>query len=115
MTVSHYPALKWHPETGEAVLVIGPENDSNYLIDHHPADPDKGSPLVAEPAGFDRDRMLELLGTGGITYPKGAKLPVLRDLLTKGLQAALTGRGLDWQDDATAEALYAKISEAVEE
>lgn len=110
MTDPNYPAMKWHPETGEAKTFTSADEVPKGWLDTHPnnlpANPDAGSasvPARPDPLPMSRDAIKKALDDAGITYAKSAKDQTLYDLLVSELRAHLTSQGVAWGkgDDAT--------------
>lgn len=109
MADPNYPAMKWHPETGEAKTFTSADEVPEGWLDTHPsnlpATPDAGAasvPARPDPLPMSRDAIKKALDDAGITYAKNAKDQTLYDLLVSELRAHLTDQDIHWAetDDA---------------
>lgn len=107
---STYPAMRWHPETGEAITVNSVSEDNETYLSHHPADPDKVAAVTKADDAMPTERVKELLDQGGVSYPKNAKVETLRKTLRGALTAKLEDRGIGFATTDTLEDLFARVT-----
>lgn len=112
----NYPAMKWHPETGEAKTFVAPEDVPEGWLDIHPSNLPEPAPVAASkvvsPADsaalpMTREEMKAELSAGGIPFASNAKDATLYAALKKGVQEFLTGAGVAFPADADVPALIA--------
>lgn len=118
MTVKdpNYPAMKWHPVTGEYVICQNESEVPEGYLDTHPnnlpavkaADaPAASSALVVLP--MKKADIITALTEGGIQFDPKAKAIVLYEALLASLQAHLTEAEVEFPENATAPELLALV------
>lgn len=108
-TVSQkYPAYKWHPDGGDAILVNDASEDDPVYLDRHPSQYPEGLPTHPDKVldidddsteAMSRDDVLAALERGGIEYAKNYGNKRLRKLLRKTLLGVLEGSEKDFKGD----------------
>jgi|GEM_PF-4803772 len=99
-----YPALKWHPETGECSLFNDAAEVPDGYLDVHPNNLAKESEKAAT-LPMKRKAIIAALKSGSISFDPQADAATLYDLLLSGVKAALTEQELAFDaesDDAPA-------------
>lgn len=121
--------LLWNASTGEA-QVFDDEAQPEGFIDHHPNDPDKGTPAKApkknDPPSHQggnsgdndpdkakhaqlsmtKDQMISALKAGNIEFDPKAKAAELDELLHSKLREALTAAGKEIPEGTTTAGLW---------
>lgn len=119
----HYPAMKWHPVTGEYVVCQNESEVPEGYIDTHPNNlpPAKAEEAVkayaasVPAAGFPaklpmkKADIITALTEGGIAHDPAAKAIVLYDALLASLKAHLTEAEVEFPENATAPELLALV------
>ena len=108
----NYPALRWHPETGEAIEVNSVSEDNEIYLSHHPEDPDKVAAVIKADDAMPMGRVKALLDQGGVAYATNAKADTLRRALRGALTEQLDARGIGFSDSDTLEALFIRVMDA---
>lgn len=101
----NFPAMKWHPQTGEVKLCHKADDVPEGWIDTHPAN----LANVAQPAPvklpMKRKDIVAALSEGGITFDVKSPTYDLYALLVENLKAALTEAEIEFAADADANTL----------
>ncbi len=97
-----YPALKWHPDTGESRVFHNEGQVPKGWLNQHPdaIKPEKLDPATPLPVPMTRREIMDALHSGEISYDPKAKTSVLFDQLTVAVKQALTAADISF-DDAT--------------
>lgn len=111
-----YPAMKWHPETGEPTVFNAPGDVPAGYLDRHPNDP-AGKVEVKKPDApakvpalcLTRKEIRAELDAGGIAYEKDEPTAVLYDKLVAALKAHLEAAEVEFDEAADAKALLALV------
>jgi hypothetical protein len=106
-----YPALKWHPETGDCRLFHSEGQVPKGWLDQHPRNlaPEKLDPASPAALPMTRKEIVEALNSGGISYDPKAKASVLFDQLTVAVKEALTEANISFDDAADTKELLALL------
>lgn len=116
---AEYPAMKWHPETGEAKVFHKAEDVPDGYLDTHPsnlanvaaANQEASKKLnKAKTLPLSKDEIIAALVEGGIGYPKQASAKALYDLLTEKVKAALTEAGTSFDPEADTKTLLGLLT-----
>lgn len=107
-----FPAMKWHPETGESGIFNSASEVPEGWLDHHPnaKEPIKEKEVV-KPTGLPMTKaeIQDALKTGGISAPANASAKSLYDLLVTSLRDHLTEANVTFPETATAPELLALV------
>ena len=97
-----YPALKWHPETGDCRLFHNEASVLKGWLDQHPRNlkPENVDPAAPAPLPMTRKEIVDALNNGGISYDPKSKTTVLFDQLTVAVKEALTEADISFDDAA---------------
>lgn len=110
-----YPAMKWHPETGEATVYNSPHEVPEGHLDQHPASLEKTpalKPSAPSALPMTKAEIVTALKAGNIEYPATAGAKALYDLLDKTLREHLTANNVTIPDNANVPALLALVNPA---
>lgn len=94
-----YPAMKWHPVTGEYILANDASEVPAGYLDTHPNN--LPAVTVAPPARMDRKDIILCLQDGAIPYKANAPTKALYELLLLGLKAALSAAEIAFDQEST--------------
>lgn len=114
----HYPAYKWHPETGEQKLFTKAGDVPQGWLDTHPSnlsEDDKArladaakapeAQTKAAPLSLTRKEVVKALQDGGIQFDPAAKVDVLYAILTEAVKKFLTEAEVEFDPAADTKAL----------
>lgn len=109
-----YPAMKWHPETGEMRVYAKAEHVPEGWLDTHPANLAHVQALAAaapKPVklSLTRQEILAALHEGGIEHNIKAKTQDLHERLRERCVAHLTDAGVEFDAAADTKALLELI------
>ena len=111
----NYPAMKFHPQTGESRVFHTAEDVPEGWLNKHPAHVDDTKPAPAQKSAtlpMTRDEIKAALDAGEIAYKKNAGDKALYDLLVASLKTHLTEAGIQFPEDADGPALLALVPPA---
>lgn len=127
--MSQFPAMKWHPNTGESQVFKAAQDVPEGWLDHHPADPDYEKEAVGaapktpakiatgsfpEAPVMSRDEIKTALDAAEIPYAKNAKDATLYDILLTSLRQHLAAQNVAFTDDMNAKQLLALVPPSTE-
>lgn len=115
----HFPAMMWHPETGESRVFNTAADVLEGWLDTHPANATRVDAIAAakpsaKPAAapkgsnglpMTREEITIALLEGGVQFKRNHDDKRLYDTLMAALKKALDERGVQYAPDATAPAL----------
>lgn len=113
-----YPAMKWHPETGEARAFTKAGDVPDGWLDTHPNNisvVDKAAAnnkdVVGKPVPLPltRKEMVAALQQGGIAFDPAAKVDVLYAVLTEAVKKFLTDAEIEFDPALDTKALLALV------
>lgn len=104
----NYPAMKWHPHTGENRVFHKSGDVPEGWLDTHPANVDsvtkevEAAPpsVLKAPLDMTRKEIVAALTEGGITFDPASKVVVLYELLTAEVNRVLTEEGIEYDPTA---------------
>lgn len=108
----HYPALKWHPHTGESQVFNAAHEVPADWLDHHPASADaqKPAPKVnSDVLPMTRNEIVAELTAGAIPFKANQSNKALLELLDKSVREHLTSNNIDIPEGADVKALLALV------
>lgn len=116
----NYPAMKWHPETGESRVFIAPEDVPAGWIDTHPNNlpPDVKPVAEALAAKIEGDalpltkKQIKVeLDAAGVTYPATANVKALYELLSDTLKTFCANNDIAYEPNADVPTLLALVKQ----
>lgn len=109
----NFPAMKWHPTTGESKLCTVAEDVPDGWLDTHPNNlpkPDEKAKPAGEPElPMTRKDIIKELDAAGVAFPKMAKTQALYDLLGDTAKNFLAAAKVDYAPDADVPSLLALV------
>jgi hypothetical protein len=113
MKNQQFPAMMWHPITGEAVTVNSAAEVPDGYLDQHPnslAEAEKATPeKPAVGLPMDRAAIVAALNEGEIAFKKNAPTGALYNQLTASLRDALASANVTAPDSAEAPELLEMV------
>lgn len=116
-----YPAMMWHPETGENRIFNSADEVPEGWLDTHPNNKDaaeqrKAAAEARNPPAtlpLTRAEIVKALGDGGINFNPRAATKALYDQLLGELKKTLTEAGIAYEQEADAKTLLGLLPDPV--
>lgn len=115
-----FPAMKWHPQTGEATVFNKSQDVPDGYLDEHPdnlsgtARAEAVAAAAVKPPASDelcltREEIMAELHESGLSYKKNTPTKALYDMLVEALKEYLAENEVEFPADADAKALLALV------
>jgi hypothetical protein len=102
-----YPALKWHPETGDCKQFERADDVPDGWLDTHPAN--QLAAPVLNAAAITREEIVSALKAGNVVHKASEGTSKLLALLTREVHDTLKRLGHEFDPSADVRALLAKL------
>lgn len=105
-----YPALKWHPETGECRQFAKADDVPEGWLDTHPVNVKNAATVAAgKLPDITRQEIIAHLEAGHVEYNKAHSAKQLHKLLTTEVHATLKGLGREFDPEADVRSLIQQL------